>query len=268
MSFKDNLREKIRIDRLTDQVFDTLGQPASGSKIDKTAMRNLLETAGYQGRTEREMELYARAFTDDKEKILVLDNELKMYHTTVADVLLRKNPYTREMINIRNIKKILNDHDVIVTQGQDTIRTIRKQCLKDLDLSYTADDIEAIYNDGIDALEQKKARQLIEVLDMFAELLQLAPPPKAARISDLTVYGRLHESETQRTAYGPIILYIRSAHHLTQFEQTLSASAMQKPDSYKELAYGDEAPALEDHAVLDDLKKQVLAQAGAAVAVE
>lgn len=268
MSFKTNLQTKIRIDRLTEQVLDSLGTPESGRKIDKPAMRTLLETAGYQGRTEREMELYARAFSDAREKILVLDNELKIYDTTLADVLLRKNPYIREMVSIRNIKKILNDRDIVVSRGPDTVRAVRHQCLEDLDLSYTAADIESIYQDGVAAIDNENPRQLMEVLDLFAELLQLSPPPKTARVSDLKVLGPLHQPETDQAAYGPIILYVRSNRQLKQFEQTLSRPAMQKAETFKDLAYGEQEPDRQDHAVLDDLQNRVPVPDGAAVPVD
>jgi hypothetical protein len=37
----------------------------------------------------------------------VLDNELPIYHTTVADVTLRKSPYWQQMFSIRNVRKIM-----------------------------------------------------------------------------------------------------------------------------------------------------------------
>jgi len=51
----------------------------------------------------------------------VFDNELPIYHTTVADVALRKSPYWQQMFSIRNIKKIMNRHDVLVSEGKESL---------------------------------------------------------------------------------------------------------------------------------------------------
>ena len=60
------------------------------------------------------MDLYILGNTAKKKKILVLDNGLAIYHTTIEDVCMRKSPSVKEMISIRNTIKILNDEDVIL----------------------------------------------------------------------------------------------------------------------------------------------------------
>ena len=47
MSFKENLLKKIQIDALAKRVISSLGPPDSGMRIDKEAMRSLLEMSIY-----------------------------------------------------------------------------------------------------------------------------------------------------------------------------------------------------------------------------
>ena len=50
MSFKENLLKKIQIDKLAALVLSTIGPVGSGKKVDKQAMRKLLETGPYETR--------------------------------------------------------------------------------------------------------------------------------------------------------------------------------------------------------------------------
>ena len=60
----------------------------------------------------RDLHLYVRPLEGEvMEKVLVFDNELPIYHTTGADIALRKNPYWQGMFSIRNIRKIMNDSE-------------------------------------------------------------------------------------------------------------------------------------------------------------
>jgi hypothetical protein len=79
-----------------------------------------------------------------KTRILVLDNDLTIYHTTVEDVVLRKSPTVKEMVSIRNAIKILNDKDVVISKKEASLKTIRDICIDQLDLHYTAADIDGI----------------------------------------------------------------------------------------------------------------------------
>ncbi|MBU2621632.1 MAG: hypothetical protein KKD92_04875, partial [Proteobacteria bacterium] len=114
MSFKENLLKKIRIDKMAEKMLNSIGPPDSGRKVDKETMRKMLEMSAYQTRKERDLELYIHDNADGIKRILVLDNELPLYNTTVDDVVLRKSPTLKEMLSIRNALKILNDADVIV----------------------------------------------------------------------------------------------------------------------------------------------------------
>ena len=48
MSYKENLLTKIKIDKLANTVIASIGPAESGRKVDKDAMRTLLEMSPYQ----------------------------------------------------------------------------------------------------------------------------------------------------------------------------------------------------------------------------
>ena len=60
MGFKENILKKIRIDRLAQQVMDSIGSYDSGKKIDKKIMRQLLKEAAYEYKKRRDLDLYIK----------------------------------------------------------------------------------------------------------------------------------------------------------------------------------------------------------------
>jgi len=114
MSFKENLKNKIRIERLTQRVSQSVGTSSASKKINKQEMRELLSLSPFVLEKSRDLELYVRKLDEKEREVLVLDNELPLYgRTSVDDVALRRSPELREMVSIRNIIKILNDSDIL-----------------------------------------------------------------------------------------------------------------------------------------------------------
>ena len=157
MPFKENLLKKIQINQLSQKVLQSIAPPESGLKIDKDAMRSLLEMSPYQYRKERDLDLYIEQPDDGQSIILVLDNELPIYKTTVEDVVMRKSPYTKEMLNIRNIIKILKDSDVKLSRKEASVKIVQKKCIDGLDLTYQESDIATMAKEGSDSLENGDA---------------------------------------------------------------------------------------------------------------
>lgn len=207
MTFKENLLKKIRIDRLAHGVIDSMGPPGSGRKIDKTAMTSLLETSPYEYRRERDLDLYIRESGQAAPRILVLDNELPIYRTTVADVALRKSPTVKEMINIPNVVKILSDKDVKESTKADSVKTVQTACLEGIDLSFTPADIQGIGADGRTALETGDEAGVEETLTLFSELLGWPRLDDALAIPGQRILGRREPGRPGETLYGPMALY-------------------------------------------------------------
>jgi hypothetical protein len=207
MTFKENLLKKIRIDTLAKTVIDSWGPPESIQHIDKEAMRRLLELAEYRLHRERDLELYLEPTTPAPSTIVVLDNELAVYRSTVADVALRKSPTVKEMISIRNAIKILNDADVLVSKKQASVQAIQKAAVAGLDLSFTASDIAKMAADGTSALAHGDSEKVLEALVLFSELLGFGPPPRALATAHGTVFGTRGRSPAGDLCFGPGVFW-------------------------------------------------------------
>ena len=75
MAFKENLLTKLKIDRLAARVMDSIAAEQGGGKVDKDAMRKLLELSAYQYQRVRDLDLYVQEIDQDQKEIFVLDNE-------------------------------------------------------------------------------------------------------------------------------------------------------------------------------------------------
>ena len=258
MSFKENLLKKIQINQLARKVLASFGPPESGSKIDKDAMRRILEMSPYRYQKERDLDLYIQDLAGETSKILVLDNELPIYRTTVEDVAIRKSPYTKEMLKIRNIIKILKDSDVKMSRKEESLKIVQQECIDGLDLTYDAADIESIAKEGIDSLENGYAEGIVESLTLFAELLGYQPPPKAFRIRHHEIIGAVREEPSGEILYGPSVDLSLVDNSLRLIEEKISSIDKGQMEHYQRVAQGKEKPALEGAEVFRYLKKAVL----------
>ena len=258
MSLKDNLLKKITINQLSRTVLASIGSAESGLKIDKDAMRSLLETSPYQYQKERDLDLYIQRLDGELSRILVLDNELPIYETTVEDVLIRKSPYTKEMLSIKNIIKILKDSDVKLSRKEASLKTVQKECVDRLDLTYEASDIEAIANEGTDSLKNGYAEGVVESLSLFAELLGYKPAPKAFRIRHHEILGAVTEKKDGEILYGPAVVFSLVNNSLAMLEEKVSSFDKGKMALFQKVARGEEKAPIEGIDVFRYLKETVL----------
>jgi hypothetical protein len=256
MSFKHTLLEKLRIKALSRKVLATVGPVGSPLKVDREAMERLLQYARYEKKRERELDLYYKETGNDQKRILVLDNDLNIYHTTMEDALLRKNPTVKEMISIRNAIKILNDKDVVVSKKKDSVKAITKEAIDRLDLGFGISDLEEIEKDGIMALETGNADGVMESLDLFSDLLGYEETPKTFRLGNYKAHGRLVLKEGG-TAYGPILIYSDQENVLRLVDDVIEPHEKWKIDFLKQVAVGKEKADLEGADVFTFLKKAV-----------
>ena len=242
MSFKENLLRKIEINRLSETVLDSLATASyeSGRKVNKDAMRKLLEVGGYTLHQEREMDLYLKDPNAAKGSILVLDNDLTIYDTSIQDAVMRKNPLIKEMVSIRGIIKILNDKDVVVSRKEDSVQQIRQECLDSLDLTYTDEDIAEIAREGIASLHSNFADGVIEALAMFAEILSYKPPPKVFAVRHHEIVGALARKESGEILYGPVALYSLAGNELMLIDEPIGSYDKEYMATYKKIVSGEE----------------------------
>ena len=260
MSFKENLLKKIQINQLARKVLASFGPPDSGSKIDTEAMRSILAMSPYRYQKERDLDLYIEGPADEPGRILVLDNELPIYRTTVEDVVIRKSPYTKEMLKIGNIIKILKDSDVKISRKEESLQIVRQDCLDRLDLAYGAADIEAITKEGDNSLENGYTDGIVESLSLFAELLGYQPPPKAFRLRHHEISGNLNSGPSGEIVYGPAVILSLIDNSLRMTTDKISSLDKAKLTYFHQVARGEEKPDIEGKEVFRYLKEAVLRQ--------
>jgi hypothetical protein len=259
MSFKENLKKKMLIDRLSKTVSPTIGSSEKHRKVDKETMRRLLSLSPFVLEKRRDLELYFRQVEPGIGEILVLDNELPLYgKTTLDDVTLRKSPVLKEMISIRNVIKILHHSDVIMSKGRDALRYVHDRALDLLDLRFEEKDIEEIANDGIDALERGDSEAVMETLDLFVELLGYESVPAAVLVNDYVMFGSRHEAEERREAFGPIIMYNDRTNILRLIEGTVHVDDPVEQEIIPRVALGEVEPDAEGYRVFRFLKEAVM----------
>lgn len=257
MGFKQELLKKIQIDRLTEKILATIGPSGTEQKVDKGLFRVLLEMAGYYPFRERDLDLYLPPEGSGKTHILVLDNDLPFYRTTVSDIAMRKSPTVKEMVSIRNAVKILNDSDVVISKKADSVRTVRDECLSLLNLSFSPEEIEAIAADGAGSLEHGYAEGVQECLDLFAELLNYQPAPKAFKADHHRIIGPVSRKETGETVFGPIVCYSLIHNKLFAVLSAIGSFDRVKIEGYLEVVSGAEKPSLAGAEVFRFLKDEV-----------
>lgn len=265
MGFKESLLKKIEVDRLADHVIRSINQPDSSGRFDKTNMKKLLSLGNFNSRRERDLDLYILSSDNDTEvtdeadrkTILVLDNGLGIYKTSVADVCLRKSPTVKEMISIRNAIKILNDKDVLVSKKGDSVRTVQADIISRLDLAYSPEDIDQIEKEGRASLENNYSEGILEALALFAELLGYQDAPKPFKVPHYRVMAAFQSDPTGKSMIGPVVLYDRIHNTLKLIESTFNPSDKEKLDWFNQIVSGHIAADKEGTAVFNALKDRV-----------
>jgi len=262
MTFKDNLLKKISIDQTAAQVMASLKRVVDIPKIDKAAMQRLLEFSPYDTyRHERDLDLHIKYKGPDVDKILVLDNELAIYNTTVEDVVLRKSPTIKEMLSIRNAIKILNDSDVVVSKKEDSVKTIQKECLAGLNLSFADADIEEIQKQGVQAFDNQDDEGVRECLALFAELLGYTPAPKSLQTGRHQTLGSTAREASGKVFFGPMIIYSSSLFTIKLIDEALDLSVARDREHIQHVISGKEKASVEGTGVFQYLKAAVLKRA-------
>jgi hypothetical protein len=207
MSFKENLKAKINLDRLFRKLISTIKEPPGKWWLDKVLTQELLDMTDLEHKKFRDLHLYIRPLEGENMEVLVFDNELPIYHTSVADVALRKSPRWQEMFSIRNIKKIMNHHDVLVSKGKESLKRLHANAMELLDLTYTRDDLTLLLEDARGGLERKSIGQIQESLDLFVDLLDFEPVSLGGQEQDLQIFARPKLNSGAVPAFEHLILF-------------------------------------------------------------
>ena len=258
MTFKDNILLKIKMDRLAENIYRSL-KPVQDkpTKLHRESMEELLSLNGYTHRTERFMDLYTKLRENGETWILVLDNELPLYNTTMEDVLMRKNPTLKEMISIKNAIKILKDSDVIVTKKDDTVKHLYHAVIDTLDLSYNDRDIGAITEDGIDAWREWNIEEVLNCIDIYSEVLTLTTLARPFTLDKCLFKGRV-TTEDNAKSIEFILIYDSPRNHLMLYDQPVKEKEEKTVQAVLDVAIGKRKCNVDGQDVFYYLKDKIL----------
>ncbi len=260
MGFKENLLKKIEIDKLAAQVAASVEPQADAAKFDKAAARHLMEMGSFPHveLKDRDLELYILEDDGEKKKIIVLDNGLAIYNTTIDDVALRKSPTVKEMISLRNVMKILSDSDVRVSKRTDSVRTLKKMLIDGLDLTYTDADIDGIAYEGAASLEGNDAEGVLESLTLFGEILGFQKAPKLFQSSHCDIRGDLEKGSAGEMHFGPAFVYDQTHNSFKFISSTIDSRVKDDLDRYLQILSGEVPADAEGADVFRRLKQLVM----------
>jgi hypothetical protein len=205
MSLKENLQKKMKIKRITKKIAFTLRETPGQRRLNKEAMRDLLNLSDFEQIKARDLTLYVRALEGENKEVLVFDNELPIYHSTVADVAMRKTPQWKEMLSVRNVIKVLNDKDVVVSRGKESLHRVYENALAQIDLSYSKEDLDRLFRDAQRSLNQRSLAGIQESLEMFVELLGFQPVSMDVQEPQIQSFARLKLDDEEAPLYEDLI---------------------------------------------------------------
>jgi hypothetical protein len=262
MSFKENLLQKIELERLAFKVIASLGTEQARHRIDKEAMRAILELSPYRYLHERDLDLYVKNTGGELKMILVLDNELPIFRSTVRDVVVRRSPRTLEMWKISTIRKILVDSDIKLSTRKESVETVLQDTVARLDLAYTDKDIKDLAREGMAWLAGREAPGVTEILTLFAALLGFRKPPKIYGLDQTISYGTATAGPNKEAVFGPLVIYRPPDNTLLWLDKTVSRSDRQQMELLRAIAAGRKSVPVTGDAVFEKLLANVLEQPG------
>jgi hypothetical protein len=260
MSFKKNLKSKIKLDDLLRKISSTIRETPGQRRLDKKLTQELIEMTDLEYRKARDLHLYVGPLEGEIMEVLVLDNELPIYHTTVADVALRKSPEWKEMFSIKNIKRIMNDQDVIASKGKESLKRMHANAVALLNLTYTGDDLAPLVEDARLALEQKSSGQIQESFDLFFELVDFQPVSLGVLEHDLQIFARPKINGGKATTFEHPIFFDEDSFVLGLKKGTFSPQSDLDLAWLMQYARGEETADLQSIQVFEFLAELALAK--------
>lgn len=259
MSFRENLQTKIRLDNLAAKISQSIGTQAGVHKLDKEAVTELLMLSPYSHEKCRDLELYYRPLETDTAEVLVLDNELPLYtNTTLEEVALRRSPELKEMISIRNVIKILNDSDILLCKGQETVQHVHDRAVERLDLRYEKADIDGLVDEAKDAFLSGDVDAVVQVLQLFIEILGYEFVPAEFSVNNCAIFGPCERAHGSALVFRYVILYNEKSNELKWVNHRLETGNPTARELIYDVAEGIIPPDVESVQVLHFLADEAL----------
>jgi len=128
-----------------------------------------------------------------KQRFRQITGKMDQYQEAITFAEAGETEYARELIQEAKVK-------------EESVKTIQKECIDMLDLSFDESDLDEIVKDGAASLDREYADGVIESLDLFAEILGYCAPPKAFKIGHHKIIGALTKKESGEIIFGPMVI--------------------------------------------------------------
>ncbi len=135
---------------------------------------------------------------------------------------------------------------------------IQSELLSALDLSFTATDIESLAADGSQALKNGYADGVVEILELFAELLHFQKAPKIFQLSHHQTWGALERPRDGEWRFGPLVMFDLMHNSLKMIEKPVSSLDKGALEIFHQAAKSADYADLADENVWQALQKAVL----------
>ena len=147
---------------------------------------------------------------------------------------------------------------VKISTKEDSLHTVRKECIDLLDLSFTESDIQVIEADGVKSLERDYTEGVIECLTLFADLLGFKPPPKAFKMRHHEIIGGSEIRESGEVLYGPIVVYSLIENEIKLIDEQIASFDKGKIENFQSIFSGNQEASKQGAEVFAYLKEAVL----------
>jgi hypothetical protein len=164
------------------------------------------------------------------------------------------------MLIIRNAIKILNDKDIVISKGVETVKSLQDECIRLLDLSYTESDLEELEQDGVAALGNGYIDGVLESLALFAELLGYRPPAKKLQLAHFSIWGASMEKESRDVKFGPLVVYSMMHNELKYIDERISIDDSGTGERIHHLVSAEQKALAQGPAVFKLLKQNIIAK--------
>lgn len=252
MGLKEQLEEKIHIDKLYKSILEKIKKYGGKFTVAQEFILELLKRADYKRKEVRDLKIYT--CNDD---ILVLDNELPIYrHTTVEDIAMRRSPTISEMLSFRNIKRILTDSDIAFKKGLDSLYYLYSKALSHLDLTGTPAEVRQIVEGGISAYRQDELAQIWKTVELIFEILSYKEVGAELKFPPYLIYGIPEHNNSKR--YRDLVIITPDYREIKLIKGSFLASEMNTVFHLTQVALGKEKADIEGANVFIYWEEQAL----------
>ncbi len=179
-----------------------------------------------------------------KQRFRQITGKMDQYQEAITFAEAGETEYARELIQEAKVK-------------EESVKTIQKECMDMLDLSFDESDLDEIVKDGAASLDREYADGVIESLDLFAAILGYSPPPKAFKIGHHNIIGALTKKESGEIIFGPMVIYSIIHNTLKLIDQQIGSFNKEKMEFVHQVVSGKEKADAEGPDVFKYLKEAV-----------